>query len=55
METQIGPASPDVVSFGPFVLSIKERLLKRNGTPVRLGSRALDILIALVERAGEDR
>ena len=42
-----------MVSFGPFVLSIPERLLQRNGASVRLGSRALDILIALVERAGE--
>lgn len=39
-------------SFGPFTLSPSERLLERDGLPVRLGGRALDILIALVESAG---
>jgi predicted ATPase/DNA-binding winged helix-turn-helix (wHTH) protein len=47
------PQPRNVVSFGPFRLSAAERLLERNGVPVQLGSRALDILIALVERAGE--
>ena len=42
-----------IVSFGPFHLSSAERLLKRDGRPIRLGGRALDLLIALVERAGE--
>jgi predicted ATPase/DNA-binding winged helix-turn-helix (wHTH) protein len=40
-------------SFGPFRLLATERLLERNGVAVPLSSRALDILIALVERAGE--
>jgi predicted ATPase/DNA-binding winged helix-turn-helix (wHTH) protein len=40
-------------SFGPFQLRPKQRLLLEGDKPVRLGSRALDILIALVERAGE--
>src|SRR3984957_14432097 len=41
-----------VVSFGPFELSIGNRLLT-NGTKaaVPLGARAMDILIALVEQA----
>jgi DNA-binding winged helix-turn-helix (wHTH) protein len=43
--------SRDVISFGPFSLFVAERLLERDGIPVRLGSRALDILIALVECA----
>jgi predicted ATPase/DNA-binding winged helix-turn-helix (wHTH) protein len=43
----------DVASFGPFRLFFAERLLKKAGEPLELGSRALDILIALVERAGE--
>ena len=42
-----------VVSFGPFKLSVAQRLLERDGIPIALGSRALDILIALVERANE--
>ena len=41
------------ISFGPFHLLPAQRLLLEAGKPVRLGSRALDILIALVERPGE--
>ena len=43
----------DVLSFGPFSLFVAERLLKRADEPIPLGGRALDILIALAERAGE--
>jgi DNA-binding winged helix-turn-helix (wHTH) protein len=43
----------DVLSFGPFSLYAAERLLKKADEPVPLGGRALDILIALAERAGE--
>src|ERR1700726_1773715 len=39
--------------FGPFRLLVAQRLLLEGDRPVRLGSRALDILIALVERPGE--
>ena len=39
-------------TFGPFTLSPKARLLQRDGVAVRLGGRALDLLIALVEDAG---
>ena len=42
-----------VVSFGPFRLFPAERQLKKGDKPLRLGGRALDTLIALVERAGE--
>ena len=38
--------------FGPFRLIPHERRLERNGVPVPLGGRALDILVALVERHG---
>jgi predicted ATPase/DNA-binding winged helix-turn-helix (wHTH) protein len=41
------------VSFGPFRLIAAQRLLLEGDRPVRLGSRAFDILAALVERAGE--
>ena len=41
------------VSFGPFRLVSAERLLERDGVPVVVGSRALDILIFLVAHAGE--
>ena len=39
--------------FGPFRLIPGQRLLFDEGKPLRLGSRALEILVALVERAGE--
>src|SRR5271166_3420148 len=41
------------VSFGPFRLLPERRLLLEGDKPVRLGSRALDMLIALVEHPGE--
>src|ERR1700688_2469159 len=41
------------ISFGPFRLIAAQRLLLEGDKPVRLGSRAFDILIALVECAGE--
>lgn len=40
-------------SFGPFRLIPARQLLLRNSAPIRLGSRALTILVALVERRGE--
>ena len=45
--------SKNVLSFGPFSLAPSERLLTREGAPVELGARALDILIALVSRSNE--
>jgi len=41
------------LTFGPFRLLARERRLERAGSPVQLGSRAFDILVALAERAGE--
>jgi DNA-binding winged helix-turn-helix (wHTH) protein len=41
------------VSFGPFRLLAGQRLLLEGDKPVRLGSRAFDILAALIERPGE--
>src|SRR5277367_1795484 len=43
----------DVLSFGPFSLFAAARLVKKADEPIPLGGRALDILIALAERAGE--
>jgi predicted ATPase len=40
-----------IASFGPFRLHATERLLEKNGTPLKIGSRALDILITLLEHA----
>lgn len=39
--------------FGPFCLRPAAHLLLEADTPVRIGARALDLLIVLVERAGE--
>src|ERR1700684_4210819 len=41
------------ISFGPYRLLAAQRLLLEGDKPARLGSRAFDILTALVERAGE--
>src|SRR5258705_5768238 len=43
----------DVASFGPFRLVAAGRMLKSAADPLPVGRRALDILIAVVERAGE--
>jgi predicted ATPase/DNA-binding winged helix-turn-helix (wHTH) protein len=43
----------EVVSFGPFSLVASERLLTKNGNPVELGGRGLDILIALLSKPNE--
>ncbi|UAL12414.1 transcriptional regulator [Caulobacter segnis] len=40
-------------AFGAFLLIPQRQLLLREGVPVRIGSRALDLLRALVERPGE--
>ena len=38
--------------FGAFRLLPAQRILLEDGKPVNLGSRALDVLVALVESAG---
>jgi len=43
----------ETFAFGSFRLIPAQRVLLDDGKPLRLGSRALDILIALVEGAGE--
>ncbi|MDP3812187.1 MAG: winged helix-turn-helix domain-containing protein [Hydrogenophaga sp.] len=45
--------SQRVVTFGPFALDIRRRALTEHGRPVRIGSRALDLLCVFVERHGE--
>src|ERR1700748_1670943 len=39
--------------FGPFELSIGERVLRRDGQMLPLGDRAFDILTYLADRPGE--
>ncbi|WP_407179866.1 ATP-binding protein [Bradyrhizobium sp. STM 3562] len=43
----------DVFVFEPFRLYVAERALMKNDEPLAVGGRALDLLIALLERAGE--
>jgi predicted ATPase/DNA-binding winged helix-turn-helix (wHTH) protein len=43
----------EVFVFGSFRLLPAQRMLSEDGKPLRLGSRAFDILAALTERAGE--
>ena len=43
----------ETFAFGSFRLIPAQRMLLEDGKPLRLGSRALDILVTLVERAGE--
>ncbi|MBR0788383.1 winged helix-turn-helix domain-containing protein [Bradyrhizobium manausense] len=41
------------ISFGAFRLFPRSRRLEKDGVPLHLGGRALDILVFLAERAGE--
>jgi predicted ATPase/DNA-binding winged helix-turn-helix (wHTH) protein len=43
----------EAISFGPFRLFPAERLVEKNGVPIHIGGRSLDILICLAEGAGE--
>src|SRR5215472_2627174 len=47
------PARARQFAFGPFRLFPARQLLLEGESPVRLGSRARDLLIALVEQAGQ--
>jgi DNA-binding winged helix-turn-helix (wHTH) protein len=53
MDLGPAPQTGPVFGFGPFKLSVKERVLQRDGVPVELGARALDLLVALVSRRNE--
>src|SRR6266404_4103703 len=47
------PVDEETFAFGSFRLIPAQRMLFEDGKPLRLGSRALDILVTLVESAGE--
>lgn len=64
--TNLGPSAPtetpydhapfnseSAVRFGAFILFPRQHLLLKHGEPVSLGSRALDLLIAMAARPGE--
>jgi DNA-binding response OmpR family regulator len=48
MDSTNNPPATDVYAFGQFRLLASERLLTRAGEPIKLGSRAFDILHVLV-------
>src|SRR5277367_2413028 len=50
---QIGSPGAIRLRFGPFELNVAERSLRKANQVIPLGGRAYDILIALLENAGE--
>ena len=50
---QIGSPECNPDWFRPFELNVAERSLKKANQAIPLGGRAYDILIALLENAGE--
>jgi len=53
MQDREQPSAKSEVLFGPFKLISSERLLQKSGVTVPLSARAHEILVLLVERAGE--
>jgi predicted ATPase len=51
-ETEAGASMSDELTFGPFLLDLDRRLLLRDGSPVALGGRALDLLCTLAAARG---
>ncbi len=51
--TEPSRSSDATIFFDDFQLDGRRRLLLKKGAPVRIGSRSLDILVALTDRAGE--
>ncbi len=49
----VGMGTSGVTSFGPYHVNRARRLVERNGEVVRLGSRAFDVLVCLLEHAGQ--
>src|SRR6476469_7331567 len=47
------PSQAIRILFGPFELNVAERSLKKANQVIPLGGRAYDILVALLESAGE--
>ncbi|MBO9708801.1 MAG: winged helix-turn-helix domain-containing protein [Caulobacter sp.] len=49
---EVQPPAQGRLAFGRFVLTPGERLLVRDGAPVEIGGRSLDLLLALVTQPG---
>ena len=52
-EAQPTPDTTSTLRFGPFRVLRPRRLLLEGDRPIRLSSRAFDVLLALIDRAGE--
>ena len=50
---RVSPTGQEEFEFGPFRLDGRRRSLTRDGIPVPVGGRALDVLLALAAAAGE--
>jgi DNA-binding winged helix-turn-helix (wHTH) protein len=46
-------ASGDILAFGPFQLDTRTKRLSRDGEPIVLGARQIDLLCLLVSKAGQ--
>ena len=44
--------APPIYRFGPFVLDVADRSLKRDGIPIPLTPKIFELLVALVENPG---
>src|SRR5882757_5951154 len=42
-----------VISFGPFRVTKATRTIERDGEPIHVGGRAFDVLVYLLEHAGQ--
>jgi DNA-binding winged helix-turn-helix (wHTH) protein len=51
--SQIASSAERAIAFGPFRIFPRQRLLLEAGKPVHIGSRALDLLIAMLEQPGK--
>jgi DNA-binding response OmpR family regulator len=49
----IDPSFDGTIAFGPFVLIPSRQLLLKTDQPIPIGARAFEILVCLVQRAGE--
>jgi DNA-binding winged helix-turn-helix (wHTH) protein len=47
------PSDQQEFEFGPFKLDGRQRRLTRDGTPISVGGRALDILVVLAKSTNE--
>src|ERR1700742_3610696 len=47
------PHEADWINFGPYTLFPRERRLQCDGKDIRIGGKALDLLVTLIARPGE--